>query len=259
MGRGHSRAVIASSVQGWVLPHLIAWVESRNVNAAPIRRLFGRTRLEDPNIRVPEAVTETAWRLAATLTRDEALGIHLAESLPRGALDLIEYALRSSPSLEKGLDRLARYGRLLSDRVAARTHRQGESLLFLVHDTATTPLHPARTEFALAVALKLARDSTGADITPVRVCFAHPAPDNTGGASAVLPRTCSVCRRLKFDEPQRIRCVTSDARSRCGTCGDYPPPARERSRRSRPVECRRNEHTRPTHAGRASRAVGPDA
>ena len=144
MGRGHSRAVIASSVQGWVLPHLIAWVESRNVNAAPIRRLFGRTKLEDPNTRVPEAVTETAWRLAATLTRDEALGIHLAESLPRGALDLIEYALRSSPSLENGLDRLARYGRLLSDRVAARTHRKGESLLFLVHDTATTPLHPAR-------------------------------------------------------------------------------------------------------------------
>ena len=177
--RRHGRAVIAPSVQGWVLPHLIAWVESRRVNASPIRRLFGRTRLDDPDVRVPEAVTETAWRLAATLTRDDALGIHLAESLPRGALDLIEYALRSSPSLGKGLDRLARYGRLLSDRVAARTHRKGEGLLLLVHDTATTPLHPARAEFALAVALKLARDSTGADITPVRVCFAHPAPDNT--------------------------------------------------------------------------------
>ena len=87
--------------------------------------------------------------------------------------------LRSSPSLGQGLDRLARYGRLLSDRVAARTHRKGESLLLLVHDTGTTPLHPARAEFALAVALKLARDCTGADITPLRVCFAHPAPDNT--------------------------------------------------------------------------------
>jgi AraC-like DNA-binding protein len=178
MSRGHTHAVVASSVQGWVLPHLIAWVDSRNVSAAPIRRLFGRTRLDDPNIRVPEAVTERAWQLAATLTRDDALGIHLAESLPRGSLDLIEYALRSSPSLEKGIDRLARYGRLLSDRVAARTHRKGESLLFLVHDTATTPLHASRTEFALAVALKLARDSTGVDISPVRVSFSHPAPES---------------------------------------------------------------------------------
>ena len=142
LGTGQRRAVIAPSVQGWVLPHLIAWVESRSVDASPIRRLFGRTRLDDPNVRVPEAVTETAWRLAATLTCDDALGIHLAESLPRGALDLIEYALRSSPSLEKGLDRLARYGRLLSDRVAARTHRKGEGLLLLVHDTATHAVAP---------------------------------------------------------------------------------------------------------------------
>jgi len=174
----HTHAVIASTVQGWVLPHLIACVESRNVKAAPIRRLFGRMRLDDPNIRVPEAMTETAWRLAADLTGDEALGIHVAESLPRGTLDLIEYALRSSPSLEKGLDRLARYGRLLSDRVAARTQREGKSLLLLVHDTAMTPLQSARAEFSLAAVLKLARDSTGADITPIRICFAHPAPTN---------------------------------------------------------------------------------
>jgi Arabinose-binding domain of AraC transcription regulator, N-term len=220
LGRGHRRAVIAPSVQGWVLPHLIAWVESRRVNASPIRQLFGRTRLVDPDVRVPEAVAEMAWRPAATLTRDEALGIHLAESLPRGALDLIEYALRSSPNLGKGLDRLARYGRLLSDRVAARTHRKGEGLLLLVHDTATTPLHPARAEFALAVSLKLARDSTGADITPVRVCFAHPAPDNTEEHRRFLPRTCSVWRRFELDEPQHIRCVSSDARRRCGTRRD---------------------------------------
>jgi AraC-like DNA-binding protein len=178
MSRSQGRAVIASSVQGWVLPHLIAWVESRDVSAAPIRQLFGRTKLDDPDVRVAETVAEKAWRLAATLTNDEALGIHLVESLPRGSLDLIEYALRASHSLEKGIDRLARYGRLLSDRVAARTHREGGSLLFLVHDTATTPLHSARTEFALAIALKLARDSTGADIAPLSVSFAHPAPSN---------------------------------------------------------------------------------
>ncbi len=178
MDRDPRHAVIAPSVQGWVLPHLIAWVESRSVDASPIRRLVGRTRLEDPDVRVPEAVTEMAWRLAATLTRDDALGVRLAESLPRGALDLIEYALRSSPSLGNGLDRLARYGRLLSDRVAARTHREGEGLLFLVHDTATTSVSPARAEFALAMALKLARDCTGTDITPLRVGFAHPAPVN---------------------------------------------------------------------------------
>jgi AraC-like DNA-binding protein len=178
MAGRHRRAVSGLSVQGWALPHLIAWVESRGVNALPIRRLFGRTRLDDPDIRVPEAAAEMAWRLAADLTGDEALGVHLAESLPRGALDLVEYALRSSPSLGMGLERLARYGRVLSDRVAVRTHGNRESLLLLVRDTAATPLQPGRAEFALAVALKLARESTGAEITPLRVSFAHPAPEN---------------------------------------------------------------------------------
>jgi AraC-like DNA-binding protein len=173
----HGVAVSVSSVQAWVLPHLITCVEHRHIDTAPIRRLFGRAKLEDPNTRVPETVAETAWRLAATLTGDDALGIHVAETLPRGALDLIEYALRSSATLAAGFDRLARYGRLVSDRVATRTHGEAGRLLFLVHDAAATPLHPARTEFALAIALKLARESTGADITPVRVGFAHPAPD----------------------------------------------------------------------------------
>jgi AraC-like DNA-binding protein len=178
-GSSHGRALIPPSVQGWVLPHLITFVESRGADVAPMRRLFGRTRLVDPSVRVSEAAAEEAWRLAATLTGDEALGVHFAESLPRGALDLIEYSLRSSPTLGDGIDRLARYGRLLSDRVAVRTHRDERSLLFLVHDTGSTPLYPARAEFALAVALKLARDCTGADIAPLRVCFAHPAPEDT--------------------------------------------------------------------------------
>jgi AraC-like DNA-binding protein len=164
-------------VQAWLLPYLIAWVESQAFDGASIRRLPGLADLTDPDLRLPEASVEAAWRLAATLTHDEAIGVHVAESLPRGALDLVEYAFRSSTSLAAGLERLARYGRVLSDRVAARMEAQGEGLLLLVRDTGSTALHPARAEFALAVALKFVRDSAGGDITPLQVCFAHPAPE----------------------------------------------------------------------------------
>ena len=156
-------------MQAWLLPHLIAWVESQAFDGASIRRLFGLADLTDPDLRLPEASVEAAWRLAATLTHDEAIGVHVAESLPRGALDLVEYAFRSSASLAAGLERLARYGRVLSDRVAARMEAQGEGLLLLVRDTGSTALHPARAEFALAVALKFVRDSAGGDITPLQV------------------------------------------------------------------------------------------
>jgi AraC-like DNA-binding protein len=132
--------------------------------------------LTDPDQRVPEASVELAWRLAATLTRDDAVGVHLAEWLPRGALDLIEYAFRSSTSLATGFERLARYGTVLSDRVAARTEASSEGLLLLFRDAGSTALHPGRAEFALAAALKLARDCTGHNIVPSQVGFAHAAP-----------------------------------------------------------------------------------
>jgi AraC-like DNA-binding protein len=166
------------SVQGWVLPHLVAWVEQQGFDAAPIRRLPGLADLTDPDLRVPETSVETAWRLSTTITGDAAVGVHVAESLPRGALDLVEYAFRSSASLAAGLERLARYGRVVSDRVAARMETRGKDLLLLVRDTGSTALHPGRAEFALAAALKIARDGTGTDMTPLQVAFTHAAPED---------------------------------------------------------------------------------
>jgi hypothetical protein len=70
------------------VPALIAWVESQHADAAAIRQLLGLGALEDPGRRVSEATAEAAWRLTSTLTHDEALGVHVAESLPRGRVDL---------------------------------------------------------------------------------------------------------------------------------------------------------------------------
>ena len=172
----HARPALGQSVHAWSLPYLLAWVERRGVDASPLRRLPGLLAADDPDARAPEHVVEAAWRLAASLTREAAIGILVAESLPRGALDLVEYAFRSSPSLADGLERLARYGRVLSDRVAARTETSEDALLWLVRDVGRTRLHPARVEFALAIAVKLARDGTGHAIVPRRVSFAHAAP-----------------------------------------------------------------------------------
>lgn len=168
-----------TTVLGWVLPHVIAQVAAQGHDAEPLRQLLKTRNLEDPDLRVPEPIAQEVWRLASRITRDEGLGLHVAESLPRGALDLVEYAFRSSSSLALGLERLARYGRVLSDRVAARVQSQGDDFLLIVGDTGASPLHTARAEFSLAVALRLARDATGVDIRPRQVCFAHQGPRDT--------------------------------------------------------------------------------
>ena len=89
-GAAKPRRKAGPSVQGWVLPHLVSLVERLGHDASGIRRLPGLEHLVDPDLRVPEATAQEAWRLAAAITRDPALGIHLAESLPRGALDLMD-------------------------------------------------------------------------------------------------------------------------------------------------------------------------
>src|SRR4051812_35235921 len=213
-----------SSVQGWVLPYLIDWVHERGGDAAAIRKLDGMADLTDQDLRISEASVEAAWRLAAHLTHDDAVGVHLAEWLPRGALGLVEYAFRSSASLRAGLERLVRYGRVLSDRVAVRLDANGDRRLLQFQDAGSTALHPGRAEFALAAALKLARDSTGADITPQQVCFAHATPEECSEQSAVFRRTGPLRYRLHVDDPQRAGCGTSPARiGRCAVGHRAPP------------------------------------
>jgi AraC-like DNA-binding protein len=174
-----ARLAALGTVQAWVLPYVIAWVEQQGHDSGAIRRVPGLADLSDPDARVPEAAAEAVWRLAASVTQDPYIGVHIAESLPRGALDLVEYAFRSSASLAAALERLARYGRVLSDRAAVRLDAHGADLLLLVRDTGHTPLHPARVDFALTAALRFAREGTGENITPVQVCFAHSAASDT--------------------------------------------------------------------------------
>jgi len=166
------------SVLGWVVPLLAAYVKEQGHDAAPILQLTGiRGRdLKDPDLRVPEATSREAWRLAMAVTGDEAIGLHVAQWLPRGALDLIEYAFRTSATLGDGLDRLARYGRLINDRLAVNILHTGPGVRFLIGGADARPLHPQRAEFSIALALRLARDATAAHLVPVEVLFAHAAP-----------------------------------------------------------------------------------
>jgi AraC-like DNA-binding protein len=166
------------SVLGWVVPLLAAYIKDRGHDNAPILQLPGiRGRdLKDPDVRVPESSSREAWRLAMAITKDEAIGLHVAQWLPRGSLDLVEYAFRTSATLGDGLDRLARYGRLINDRLAGHVLRKGPGVRFLMGVADARPLHPQRTELSIALVLRLAREATAAHLVPLEVLFAHAAP-----------------------------------------------------------------------------------
>jgi AraC-like DNA-binding protein len=165
---------------GWVVPLLAGYVKECGHDGAPILRLPGvRGRdLDDPDVRVPQSAVRQAWELAITITGDDSLGLHLALWLPRGSLELVEFAFRSSPTLAVGIERLAHYGRLINDRFAAHVVRATTDIKFIIGNVEAHPIHPQRVEFAMAIALRLAREATATDLIPTEVCFTHAAPRN---------------------------------------------------------------------------------
>ena len=95
--------------------------------------------------------------------------------LPRGSLDLIE-CIQEQRNAWRRLNRLARYGRLINDRLAVHVLPTGPGVRFLMGAADAKPLHPQRAEFSIALALRLARQATAAHLIPVEVLFAHAAP-----------------------------------------------------------------------------------
>jgi len=168
------------SVLGWVVPLIVDYVKECGYDGTPILSLPGiRDRdLTDPDVRVSESAAREAWRLAIAITGDESLGLHLALWLPRGGLELVEFAFRSSPTLVVGLERLARYGRLINDHFTAHVVRTATDIKFVTGAADIQPMHPQRTEFAMTITLRLAREATAMDLLPTEVCFAHAAPTN---------------------------------------------------------------------------------
>jgi AraC-like DNA-binding protein len=121
---------------------------------------------------VAETAAAEAWRLAVRITGDDDLGLHMAQTLPGGALDLLEYAFRSSSTFESALDQLARYGRATIDRLSTHVAVEGPALFF----TWGGPTERHRVEFALALVVRLGRQTTGTSLSPLDVRFSHPAP-----------------------------------------------------------------------------------
>ena len=158
----------------WILPNLLAHVSECGYEATPLRRLPGLAGrdLNDPDERVADASAAEAWHLAQQITGDDAIGLHMAQSIPAGALDILEYAFRSSPTVGSGLDQLARYVRAVIDRAGAEFDILGDAPAV----TWVKPAEPHRVEFAFALIVRMAREATGVCLAPRKVHFAHRSP-----------------------------------------------------------------------------------
>jgi AraC-like DNA-binding protein len=129
------------------------------------------------NARVETEKLNRLWELAA----DRSGNPHIALTAPRMAqlasFEVLGYAMMSCPNLLAGLERLARYLRIVTEAGEVRVEEvpAGWRLAFELFD-GEHPVPPQRYEFDLLTFIAFCRWVAGRELRPLAVEFAHAAP-----------------------------------------------------------------------------------
>src|SRR5665647_3656935 len=146
--------------------------------------LFAAARLDpkclaDPNARYAADAVSVLWELAVAQSGKPNLGLTRELAARFGNMDLVGYAMASSPTLLYGLQAMAKSMALVSD---AATFSVDESdhgyLLSLGHVGNKRPVPRQRTEFGLLTLLMLCNWLTRRALKPLVAGFAFPLPQN---------------------------------------------------------------------------------
>ncbi|HTS25050.1 MAG TPA: AraC family transcriptional regulator, partial [Bryobacteraceae bacterium] len=158
---------------------------------------------EDPSARISLAVEQSLWETAADLTGDANFGLHTAEAVQAGVFDVLDYAIRTAPSLAAALERLARYSRLEHEQAVFQLV-SGTAATRLEHSFGQGGVLPCRqeAEFTLASIVIIGRQIVDGGLEPLAVEFMHETPPDIHEhvrIFKVLPRFQTRVNALELD------------------------------------------------------------
>ena len=127
------------------------------------------TAERDPSVVLALGTLRALFDAAERLLGDPFLGLHLAESLPRGTFGLIELICEAAPNIGAALHELARRHALLNDLIAITVHERGDRVV-VEHHVPASPLGVGRhaNEFFVANLIFQSRRFTGRPSSPTR-------------------------------------------------------------------------------------------
>lgn len=143
------------------------------------RLLDGRALdLEDRDARLPEADCAALFDRAATLLRDDNLGLHAGEQIRPGHYGVLGYVVMNCATLGEALQQLRRYQALVLDIGAPAMQQQHSGLSLRWQHNVAQPYRQLA-EFNLAALLSFVRWLTGSNAAPLGMDFTYPAPEDT--------------------------------------------------------------------------------
>jgi AraC-like DNA-binding protein len=166
----------APTVTGFAAKCAIAALRKHNVAVQPLLHRAGLSELNfgNPRHRVSAIGQIKFLEYAAEAMDDAAFGLHLAEqSNPREA-GLLFYVVSAARSLDQALALLARYSRIANETVRLKLTRQPEGVIAEINWVGISRHRVKQNvEFLVAVVVKAIRETTGRDIRPTRIAYAH--------------------------------------------------------------------------------------
>jgi AraC-like DNA-binding protein len=187
---------------------MLRYAEGRGIARAALLRESGLREewLADPDRRLPLARIESLWRVLIARIPDPALGLHMAGSLGLRDLGLVGYTMAYSPTLERALLRLVRYGRVVSEALCVEFDTTRGEVRIEGAPSITALRHPA--DLRLALLVGALREATGFDVVPIEVRLPYPRPTDTREHERVF--RCP----LRFGAPDSAVLVRPEDRAR---------------------------------------------
>jgi AraC-like DNA-binding protein len=147
-----------------------------------LRRLdIDPERFDELETRIPAEREEALWDEMARLSGDPFFGLHAQRYLPAGHGDVLDYAVRSSPTLADAFEVLVRYNRLLHDAAEFELH-VGAERARLVQRFRGDPAGATRqvADYSLGALVTVCRQLVGDDDwRPLAIRFRHARPERS--------------------------------------------------------------------------------
>lgn len=136
-------------------------------------------QLDDPDGRVSRTLVNRLWEELPKLTGEPAFGLWLAEQTPPGAMGVVDYVARNSPTFGAALQVIVRYVRIIHDAALFEIVDDGPNVR-ISHHVAGDPsgTAAAKADWILAHLVVGGRVVTGEPFAAAGVCFRHPRPDD---------------------------------------------------------------------------------
>jgi len=172
---------------------------------------FDPSMVQDPDARIPLELEVRLWDEAARRSGVDAFGLQAAQDLTPGAFDVLDYVVRTAPTIRAALERLARYNRLVHDVARFSLVDRGDAVR-LEHRFSRPPLRPCRqaSEFTIASIVTLGTALTGVPVRPLAVEFIHDAPMSTAPHRMLFglePRFSAAVNAIELDRQTLGRAI----------------------------------------------------